>query len=343
MTADGWPRAISRGSACSIAARVAEPRDLKSHSSQVTDLAFTSDGQYLATVSVDRLLRVQRFPAGDETLAIVTDRQLPHAVAITPDGRTIATAGEDKAVTLWNMPTGQSLATLGTEILPIKSLEFSADGQQLLARMVGETVIVYDAAAATTTPEQATDRRDAAFTGLGNLPGDSLEAPENISHNGRFVSGLSKSGKTYNAFRWSADESIRSFAIPSGNSQASAVTDDGQLFGSGRCVQNDQPRYVAMRWPITEEPWPIERCSSHVEDVTPDGAVAVGTYWDQDKQSQDGHLLASGQPRDAAAVARPQAHRSHGDLRGRERDSWRRLQRGQRCRTKRPEELREHP
>jgi WD40 repeat protein len=74
---------------------------LKGHDSYLSDLAFTADGQFLATASADKTVRLwdvasgkqlSSFPAGD-----------CWRLAISPDGKTLATGTREKKIRLWDI------------------------------------------------------------------------------------------------------------------------------------------------------------------------------------------------------------------------------------------------
>ncbi|MGE4003053.1 MAG: protein kinase [Planctomycetaceae bacterium] len=121
------------------------PRVLAGHTSTLSGLAFSTDGQLLATVSHDRLLKVWRLSSGEPVYSVVAHRGHVNSVAFAPDGRTIATAGADDLVRLWHAETGQPLGNLATERQDIFSVGFTTDGSRLVARVGRKLIVVYDA------------------------------------------------------------------------------------------------------------------------------------------------------------------------------------------------------
>lgn len=71
-------------------------RTLVGHSDGVNSIAFSPDGELLASVCDDRTLRPWDVAPGVEIWAIQTSGGLPKAVAFGPDGRSITcSAGKD--------------------------------------------------------------------------------------------------------------------------------------------------------------------------------------------------------------------------------------------------------
>ena len=92
---------------------------LRNHASVVTSLAFSPDGQTMATGSLDRtshlwdvsrmhmlVTHIRAFGA-----AVVKSDHI-WSVAFSPDGYTLATGSYDHTCLLWDVATGQCLATL---------------------------------------------------------------------------------------------------------------------------------------------------------------------------------------------------------------------------------------
>ena len=79
----------------------------------VTGLAFSPDGQLLASSSIDSTIKIWNLDTG-ECLKIFTGKQQwIWAVAFSPDGQTVASGGEDNTITLWNIHTDESRSLAG--------------------------------------------------------------------------------------------------------------------------------------------------------------------------------------------------------------------------------------
>ncbi len=109
-----------------------EVRTFKGHRDWVTSVAFSRDGYFVVSASVDHCLRVweitsKEIPLLPEHLGAVL------AVAVSPDGTKIASAGRDKLIKIWDRATGQELMTLTGHTDEIRSLAFSSDGKTLVS------------------------------------------------------------------------------------------------------------------------------------------------------------------------------------------------------------------
>jgi uncharacterized caspase-like protein/WD40 repeat protein len=122
--------------------------DTGGHSAQVTDLAFTPDGQELVSASADKTIRIWDWQSGVSLRTIRgylgqgSDGKI-FAVAVSPDGKTIAAGGYfgaslgDKPpygdIRLFDFATGKMMAVLKAADYAIYDLAFSPDGKILAA------------------------------------------------------------------------------------------------------------------------------------------------------------------------------------------------------------------
>lgn len=257
---------------------------LKGHSSTLSGLAFNPNGDLLATVSHDRLLKVWRLDRLQEIHSIVAQRDRARSVAFSPDGETIATTGWEGQINLWHTATGQPLGGLLPDSgHPLKKLSFLERGFRLIGQR-GGAFLVYDATPR--RPSQSDSEADltlpATFTGLGSLPSaDRGAVPEGMSSNGRFISGISRHASGFDAFRWSQSEGQRSFQRDVGNSQAAAVSDDGRILCGGGTWEGKY--WCALMWTAEGEAQAIAESWSHAVDLTPQGRIIVGQYFDSSR------------------------------------------------------------
>jgi WD40 repeat protein len=70
----------------------------------VTTVAFSPDGQRLASASVDQTIKLWDLATGFEVLTLRGHKGVVNAVAFSPDGQRLATGGEDRTVRLWDAP-----------------------------------------------------------------------------------------------------------------------------------------------------------------------------------------------------------------------------------------------
>jgi eukaryotic-like serine/threonine-protein kinase len=127
---------------------------LESHASipwttfpEVYSLAFSADGQMLATGHGDHLIRIVSLPLGREIHQLTGHVGPIAALAFTPDGKRLASGGglNDQSIKLWDLETEQEVLTLNAHTSPIADLAFSSDGTKLASADIHGTIHLWDA------------------------------------------------------------------------------------------------------------------------------------------------------------------------------------------------------
>ncbi|MBD1914100.1 MULTISPECIES: AAA family ATPase [unclassified Leptolyngbya] len=103
-------------------------------------VAFSPDGQLLATGDTNRELRIWRVADGKNLLICQGHTNWIWSIAFSPDGQMLASSSDDKTIKLWDVQTGQCLQTLQEAPYQVWSIAFSPDSQ-LLATGSESTVI----------------------------------------------------------------------------------------------------------------------------------------------------------------------------------------------------------
>src|SRR5262249_26016912 len=94
-------------------------------------VAWSPDGQQLATGNRDGTVQVWEVASGQELLALKAHRNSLWTVAWSPDGQRLATARWDGTAKVWDAALGQELLSLKGHTGHIRSLSWSPDGQRL--------------------------------------------------------------------------------------------------------------------------------------------------------------------------------------------------------------------
>ncbi len=108
--------------------------DLSGHDGPVYSMAFSSDGQMLATGgTADHEVRLWRVSDGSEMFLLSGHGGWVTSLAFSPDGSLLATAGTDGNVMLWETETGRLSRLIdGPEGRTVHSLAFSPNGASLV-------------------------------------------------------------------------------------------------------------------------------------------------------------------------------------------------------------------
>jgi WD40 repeat protein/serine/threonine protein kinase len=114
---------------------------LSGHELSVTDLAFSSDGTLLASVSFDASVLLWQVSDGTLLYALDTDSyESKYSVTFSPDGQLVVAGGDDAQIYLWRVSDGTLLRKLEGHTEKVESLTFSLDGEYLVSSSLDGTV-----------------------------------------------------------------------------------------------------------------------------------------------------------------------------------------------------------
>ncbi|WP_263354546.1 WD40 domain-containing protein [Acidicapsa acidisoli] len=101
------------------------------HSSDITAVAFSSDGNWLASASNDKTLKLWDVANGREVRTLSGHSDSVTSVVFSPDGRLLASGSADMTVKVWDVTTGRELRSIGGHTDIPRVLSFSPDGRSL--------------------------------------------------------------------------------------------------------------------------------------------------------------------------------------------------------------------
>jgi pimeloyl-ACP methyl ester carboxylesterase len=270
---------------------------LSGHSDRVTALAFSGDGVYVASSSLDETIKLWDVKSGQETCTFSTYEVGMNHIAFSLDGRLLASADA-----IWDVESKQVLCTLerGRQI-PV-SVAFSSDGATLAVAFFNRAIKLWDVASGQvlrTFEEQADpDTLSIAFSPDGAW----LVSGE---HDGVVRLWDVESGQVVRTYAHGTESHVHSVAFSP----------------DGRLVASSGIDYTARLWDVASgEAVHILRQSNGLYDVafSPDGAILATAgcdrtvkLWDVESGkmlrslphadevmavvfSPDGSLLASG-------------------------------------------------
>jgi hypothetical protein len=94
-------------------------------------VAFSPDGQRLATAGWDQTVRIWDSATGKELLALKGHAGPVRSVAFSTDGQRLASGSDDKTVRIWDSATGKELFAFKGHAGWLSAVAFSPDGQRL--------------------------------------------------------------------------------------------------------------------------------------------------------------------------------------------------------------------
>ena len=96
-------------------------------------MAFSPDGQIIASASNDKIIRLWDTATGAEKQVLKGHQGYINAVAFSPDGQTVASASLDMTIRLWDPAMGLEKQVLKSHKAYINAVVFSPDGQTVAA------------------------------------------------------------------------------------------------------------------------------------------------------------------------------------------------------------------
>lgn len=116
------------------------------HVSRITTVAWSPDGQEIASGSADKTVQVWNAFTGRLLLTYRGHADVVTSVAWSPDGKEIASASQDKTIQVWNATTGHLLTTYHGHTSIVNAVAWSPTGQYICSAGDDQTAQVWDAA-----------------------------------------------------------------------------------------------------------------------------------------------------------------------------------------------------
>ena len=224
------------------------PLKLKGHDANLHEAAYSHDGQYIATVSCDRSLKLW-----DADLGVLLNSTEAHtgeatSVSFSSDGSTIATSGRDASIRLWRAESLHPLLEIEAKD-SVEQVQFASGDRQLIARLNNDEIHLFDSTEESYWPGSFSSdtAKGASLVGLGSAQYAISYSVNDVSNDGATVIGdYVTSRSEYRAFHWSKQNGLNPLPLPLGfhRSDAFRLSKHGIL---GRFWRSNEDAKVG-RW-----------------------------------------------------------------------------------------------
>ena len=117
--------------------------DLAGHTSQVHDIEYSPDGQWLVTASEDHTARIWRAATGKSIAVLPHDGPVRMAL-FSSDGRLIITSTADRVVRLWDAASRKKISEIDVRPKELVSFALSPDGNFLVTASEEQIAEVFE-------------------------------------------------------------------------------------------------------------------------------------------------------------------------------------------------------
>ena len=119
-------------------------KELRGHRSKVHGVAYSPNGKYFATASLDRDVKLWDAATNREVKTFVGHKDFVFTIEFSSDSKQLLTASADRSVRLWDVESGKEVRELTGHSALIQQATFSRSGSRIATASADGTSRVYD-------------------------------------------------------------------------------------------------------------------------------------------------------------------------------------------------------
>jgi len=241
-----------------------------SHFDNVTAVAWSPNGKYIASASYDQTVQVWDVTTGRNIITYGGHYPLGvYTVAWAPDGKRLASGSWDKTVQVWDASTGSTLVTYRGHSSWVRTVAWAPDGKYVASAGHDQTVQVWNA---------STGRNLLFYNGHSNVVNSIAWSPD-----GNYIASAGKdntvqiwnatTGKRVNTYRGHSDQ-VNSVAWSPDSTYITSAGEDGTVQVVDAAAGNQVTTYKHLAG-VTTVAW------------SPNGTRIASGSWDSTVQMWD--------------------------------------------------------
>ncbi|NDJ54427.1 MAG: protein kinase [Chloroflexi bacterium] len=120
-----------------------EQRTIPAHDAKILAMAFTNEGDMLATGATDRMVKIWRFPEMELTNEIPNHSSWVCNTAFSPDGLLLLSASWDGQISLWERPTFEYYGMIAGLANQVRAIAFANHDDTMMATAAGYFLTIW--------------------------------------------------------------------------------------------------------------------------------------------------------------------------------------------------------
>jgi WD40 repeat protein len=202
-----------------VQARLSNSGRMAAHKDAITSVAVHPGGTQIASVSLDKTIKLWDLESGKELRTITGIGGSVNAVSFSPDGKTLIHGAEDKTIRIWDAETGRAVRTINGHTDYVNEARYSPDGKRIASCADDKLIKIWDA---------ATGREIRTLSGHTDMVGVIAWSPDGK----RIASGSIEEEKTIRIWDAESGRVLQTIPGQGGRIMSLAYSPDGKKLAS---------------------------------------------------------------------------------------------------------------